>query len=205
MKQTHGYHLQTAGTAAFIYFNGSGKGFQLFSYSDRLSRIRNQHPGMEKTIVLLATMASKKKLRIILADDDEDDRELFAEAIADNTQVHLETAKDGIELMKMLKSQETNPDIIFLDLNMPGKSGKKCLEEIRKNKEWSHIPIVIYSTSASVKDVDDTFLMGANLYIRKPNSFQELAKVIKKVFSLDWNEYRPKAEKKNFVFNIKSN
>ena len=179
--------------------------YNQLSNPDKLYRARSHYPRMEKTIILLAMMVSQKQLRIILADDDQDDRELFTEAISDHKQVHVDTVEDGIKLMKMLNSSETIPDIIFLDLNMPGKSGKKCLEEIRNNKKLAHVNVVIYSTSASIKDIEDTYLMGANLYIRKPNLFQELTEVIKNVFSLDWNEYKPKTHKKKFVFSIKPN
>ncbi|HEY0031588.1 MAG TPA: response regulator, partial [Bacteroidia bacterium] len=146
---------------------------------------------------------AKKQIRIILADDDPDDRDLFSEAIAQHAHVLLETAADGSELMKLL-GNGTVPDIVFLDLNMPGKNGKKCLEEIRGNKKLAHIQVVIYSTSTSSKDIDDTFAMGANLYIRKPNSFKELTELIKKVFAIDWDDHKPKTHKQKFLFSSKS-
>lgn len=170
----------------------------------KLQSIRSEHPGMEKTIILLAALASKKEIRVILADDDEDDRDLFGEAIEMHSQVHFETAKDGSELMRMIDSAKILPDIIFLDLNMPGKNGKKCLEEIRANKKLAKMQVVIYSTSVSKKDIDDTFSMGANLYIRKPNTFKELTEVIKKVFAIDWDHHQAKTDKKNFLFSTKS-
>ena len=116
-----------------------------------------------------------------------------------------ETAKDGSQLMNMLNASESLPDIIFLDLNMPGKNGKKCLEEIRGNKKFAKVQVVIYSTSVSKKDIDDTFSLGANLYIRKPNTFKELTEVIKKVFAIDWDEYKPKTHKENFLYISKTN
>jgi CheY-like chemotaxis protein len=183
--------------------DGGNRKYKNIFYAGKLNKIRSQHPGLEKTIVLLALMASKKVLRIILADDDEDDRDLFEEAISAHAHIQFDKAKDGMELMNKLNSTENVPHIIFLDLNMPGKNGKKCLEEIRSNKKFSHIPVVIYSTSSNNKDIDDTHALGANLYIRKPNSFQELTEVVKKVFSLDWNEYQPNNLKKNFVFTAK--
>jgi CheY-like chemotaxis protein len=158
------------------------------------------YTGIQKTILVLALMSSRNALRILLADDDVDDRDLFAEAVAEHSNIKFDTVRDGVELMELLNSSDKSPDLIFLDLNMPGKSGKKCLEEIRKNKDLKDIPVIIYSTSSNPKDIEETYLMGANLYIRKPNSFSELAQVIKKVSSLNWNEYRPKTHKKKFVF-----
>jgi CheY-like chemotaxis protein len=171
---------------------------------NKLKSIRIAHPGMEKTIILLAALAKKKEIRIILADDDQDDRELFAEAVEQHMQVHFQSATDGMELMEMLNNTKDLPDIIFLDLNMPGKTGKECLEEIRRNSRLSKIQVVIYSTSLNRKDIDDTFSMGANLYIRKPNTFKELTEVIRKVFAIDWDDHKPKMHKQRFIFSNKS-
>lgn len=193
--------LRSAGKN-YIYSANTGlhrSSYKLFR-TDKLDRLNSQHPGLEQTIILLALIASKDAVKIILADDDADDRELFEEAIAEHKHIIFDKAKDGVELMKKLNDSETLPNIIFLDLNMPGKTGRKCLEEIRSNKKFANIPVVIYSTSSSIRDIDDTHALGANLYIRKPNSFQELAEVVKKVFSLDWNEYKPNNLKKKFVF-----
>jgi CheY-like chemotaxis protein len=194
-----------SGVAPYPFYLPTGNAFPAAAGTDsgRLRSIRSAHPGMEKTIVLLAALAKKNKVRILLADDDTDDRDLFAEAIAQHPQAHLQSAADGAELMKILESGKELPDIIFLDLNMPAKSGKKCLEEIRNNSKFSKIQVVIYSTSLNMKDIDETFSLGANLYIRKPNTFKELTEVIRKVFAIDWDEHKPNTHKQHFLFNNK--
>ncbi|HEY0047074.1 MAG TPA: response regulator, partial [Flavobacterium sp.] len=92
------------------------------------------------------------------------------------------------------------PDFIFLDLNMPEKGGKECLVEIRKHSKLKEIPVIIYSTSSSKKDIDDTYELGANLYITKPNSFTELRKAVRKIMALDWSLYQPRSSKSDYVF-----
>src|SRR6478672_4937519 len=109
-------------------------------------------------------------LKILLADDDPDDRELFTEA-AESHDVSVESVPNGIELMQTLIHAAALPDFILLDLNMPEKGGKECLHEIRQYNKFDSVPVIIYSTSSSKKDIEDTFSMGANLYITKPNSF----------------------------------
>lgn len=152
---------------------------------------------------LLALLSLKNNLNILLADDDSDDRELFIEAIAElNPKISLLTLDDGIELMNELNTRKNaSPDVLFLDMNMPLKSGKKCLEEIRKNPKYNTIITIIYSTSSNPKDVEEAYNMGANLYIRKPNSYTELIEILKAVFSLNLQHYTPKAQKNNFVLN----
>ena len=93
----------------------------------------------------------------------------------------------GKELLKNLKDPEQeNPDIIFLDINMPVKDGKETLKEIKKDDELKDIPAVMLSTSDHPKEVKDTFEKGASLYIAKPSSLKGFALLLKKVFSFHW-------------------
>lgn len=143
-------------------------------------------------------------LNIVLAEDDEDDRLFFKEAI---DQVKIKTiltmVNDGVELMKYLYDPETvTPDVIFLDLNMPKKGGIECLEEIRADKNYHNLTIAIYSTSASDNDIEETFVKGANIYIRKPNDFKVLQKVIAEVLSVNWQYHTSGLNKDHFVLSI---
>ena len=123
--------------------------------------------------------------RILLADDDEVDRLLFKEALAEIEIVSIvHTVNNGIQLMEYLSEMKDNlPQLIFLDLNMPRKSGLECLKEIRVNEEFNSIPVAIYSTSASENDIEETFLNGANIYIKKPNDFSVLKQLLAKAVS----------------------
>lgn len=159
----------------------------------------------EGSVMILASISTLRTAHILLADDDPDDREFFEDAIAEvNPQMKLSLVKDGAELMKFLTAAEGNlPDVIFLDLNMPGKNGKECLSEIRESQQLRNIPVVIYSTTGSHHDIDETFKMGANLFMRKPTSFRDLVQLARKVISLDWSEYCPNASRKQFVLSLK--
>lgn len=125
---------------------------------------------------------------VVLADDDEDDRLFFTEAFDElkiTTRVH--TYKDGVELMDALNTTEAAlPNILFLDLNMPKKSGFECLVELKKDKKFDNIAIAIYSTSASEEDIENTFVNGANIYIKKPNDFNDLKKVLTEIVTTNW-------------------
>lgn len=145
-------------------------------------------------------------ITVFLVDDDVDDREMFAEAVADlDIQVHLICAEDGLALFsKLMELNAVLPDLIFLDLNMPNMNGKECLDKIRKSEQFQHIPVVIYSTSSSVNDVEDTFSKGANLYVRKPFSYQELKTITKSVLTIDWSMHPPYGFRNDFLFTIKN-
>ena len=129
---------------------------------------------------------------IFLADDDADDRIFFEEALLDvNQPTTLTTATDGAELMDNLEktvNKPPPPHLIFLDLNMPRKNGFECLREIRETPRLKDIPVVIFSTSSNQGEIDTTFSLGANCYVRKPNSHKNLVATIENVLALDlWN------------------
>lgn len=109
-----------------------------------------------QSILMFAAILPGKKLRYVLAEDDEDDVMFFRDAISElKLNVELEVAKDGSQLMEILHYQPF-PDVIFLDLNMPLRNGLECLEEIRHSEMLKKNPVVIYSTSTERKDIVDT-------------------------------------------------
>ena len=121
--------------------------------------------------------------KILLADDDEDDQFMFLEALKEiELPTKLVTANDGDQLMAALRTSTGNlPDVVFLDLNMPRKNGFQCLREIRDDKELSALRTIIFSTSAEPEVIRQLYKNGADLYIKKPNEFNELKKIIETV------------------------
>ena len=143
-------------------------------------------------------------INILLADDDENDRMIFQEAFEEikiKTSIH--TVNNGIQLMEYLKTKNTNlPDILFLDLNMPRKNGLECLREIRNDKKLNDISIAIYSTSASEKDIEETFRLGANVYINKPTDFAILKQALAKAIVTAYQFQNKPFNKENFLLRI---
>ncbi len=147
---------------------------------------------------------SNKLLRILLADDDEDDRLFFKEALeAIKIKTIVTTVNDGIELMEyLLLPNALLPDVIFLDLNMPRKDGMQCLEEIRNNDALKELTVAIYSTSGAERDIEETFIKGANVYIKKPNDFSALKKVVEDALKINWQYHISGTNKDSFMLSI---
>ena len=144
-------------------------------------------------------MNINRPLNVLLADDDHDDRKFFADALAKlNVPFKLSEFQFCKELLNEIK-QKKPVDIIFLDLNMPFLNGHECLREIRKDKTFDSIPVVIYTTSGNRKDIESTFLAGANIYIIKPNTFDEIVFLLEDIFSNDLKKYVYSKDKENFV------
>lgn len=146
----------------------------------------------------------KDTIYVLLADDDEDDRNFFKDAFGEikiNTDVKL--VNDGVELMEYLNQPDiVLPHILFLDLNMPRKNGLECLLEIKKIDRLKNIAIAIYSTSASDSDIEETFVKGANIYIKKPNDFEALKKTLSVVTTLNWQYHTNSLNKETFLLSI---
>lgn len=148
--------------------------------------------------------AGGQVLNIALADDDEDDRLFFQEAINEVViQTRLSLFNDGQELMEYLNRPNVIlPNLIFLDLNMPVKNGMQCLREIRGNPAMNHICIAIYSTSCSERDIEDTFINGANIYLNKPNNFSKLRDCIEKVLQINWQYHTSNLNRDTFILRL---
>lgn len=150
-------------------------------------------------------MIDKKNIRVLLTDDDEDDREFFADAIADlQLNFPVEFCNNGLELLNRLYDKSLPlPDIIFLDLNMPIMSGFETLQQIRDDIQFKNIPLIaIYSTSATEEGIKNTFGLGANAYVVKPIHFDDLKKLLKKVIEMDWNGKSNNSEVEPFIITI---
>ncbi|MCW4467867.1 response regulator [Flavobacterium sp. MFBS3-15] len=145
-----------------------------------------------------------KSLHIMLADDDEDDRLFFREAFEEvKINYQYSAFNDGEQLMDYLNAPENPlPDIIFLDLNMPRKSGLECLKEIRNDERLKKISVAIYSTSSSEQDIEDTFTNGANVYIKKPNDFNMLKKILSDVVHINWQYITEGLSKDSFILSL---
>ncbi len=123
---------------------------------------------------------NEKVLQLLLADDDETDRELFEEALkAVPHDAILYKTTNGEQLMDyLLRDGMSIPDALFLDINMPRKNGIECLAEIKDDATLRHIPVFIVSTSLDPDVVKRVYEYGACGYVRKPGSFKTLIATI---------------------------
>jgi CheY-like chemotaxis protein len=104
----------------------------------------------------------KRLTRILLIDDDEDDAEIFGLAIAEiSDEFSLKVMHSASEALKSLSTKELQPEVIFLDLNMPVMNGQTFLREIKKNPQLASIPVVIFSTSSQLSTMQLTRELGA--------------------------------------------
>lgn len=126
-------------------------------------------------------------ITILMADDDEDDRNLTKEALEDARLVNdLRFVRNGEELLAYLRNEgpyadrqgAPRPGLILLDLNMPRMDGKTALQVIKNDPELRQIPVVILTTSKADEDIYRSYDLGVNSYIVKPVTFEALVDIL---------------------------
>lgn len=160
----------------------------------------------DKQILSLMILKKNSIVNILLAEDDEDDRDFFELALINvYPNSELTTLTNGEELFRFVNSEESEEiDIIFLDINMPRKNGQECLIEIRTEKKFEHVPVIMLSTSSNPKDIEDLFILGANMYITKSYLLSHLS-ILKKILELHTEGKLLKPERNKFVFEPMNN
>lgn len=122
-----------------------------------------------------------EEIFILIAEDDADDRFLLKTAFEENGfSDTLHFVENGVEVIDFLNKNiaEKPPRFILLDLNMPKKDGREVLKELKNNSQYKKIPVIVFSTTNNEQEMRRCYELGANSYITKPNSFENLVKTI---------------------------
>ena len=129
-----------------------------------------------------------KNIKILLVEDNPDDIELTLRAFKKyNIANHIIVAKDGVEALDFIfqRGNETllkfKPDLILLDLKLRKVDGLEVLRQIKKNTETKSIPVIVLTSSKEEVDLDKSYKLGANSYIRKPVNFENFTDVVMKM------------------------
>ena len=150
------------------------------------------------------TMTTNETVRILVSDNDKEDRKDFIEAFK-NLKIFcvVHTVENGTELMTYLNEPLYKPPhLLFLSLDTPKKSSLECLIEIKKMERLKNLTIVIYSTSSSQKDIEDTFLNGANVYLKKPAHLTVLKKTLLHILTINWQYHTSGLNRNNFLLHL---
>jgi len=116
-------------------------------------------------------------MKLMLGDDDIDDIELFHEAVKEvKPDAELIILHNGRQILSKLQTER--PAVIFLDINMPEMNGWECLRSLKDDAALKHIPVVMYTTSSSKRDIEIAKDLGAFKLVTKPDRFQDLLKIL---------------------------
>ena len=128
-----------------------------------------------------------KPIEILMVEDNPGDVRLTMEALRETKMNNnLRVIRDGTEALAFLNREgeygdASRPDLILLDLNIPGKDGREVLKEIKADERLSRIPVVILTTSQAEEDILKTYDLHANCYITKPVDLNQFVKVVRSI------------------------
>jgi len=126
-------------------------------------------------------------VNILLVEDNPGDIELTRRALKMGKILNnLMVTEDGLEAMEILNRtgkyrDVPKPDLILLDLNLPGNDGRAILAEIKENPELKTIPVVVLTSSQAEEDILKTYELHANCFITKPVDFNSFIEVVRKI------------------------
>jgi chemotaxis family two-component system response regulator Rcp1 len=136
---------------------------------------------------MMTASGSAEPIEILLVEDNPGDVRLTREALRDaKVRNNVSVACDGVDAMAFLRQEGSHtraprPDLIFLDLNLPKKSGREVLEEIKDDGRLRHIPVVVLTTSKAEQDVLESYRLRANAYVTKPVDLESFFRVVKSI------------------------
>jgi len=100
----------------------------------------------------------------------------------------VEDGRDAIEKLKRFSEQKVKPKLILLDLNLPGLSGLDVLRTIKEMPFLKYVPVILFSTSDSPKDVKASYEFGANAFVTKPDGYHNLLNCLRTMHEF-WFEH----------------
>jgi CheY-like chemotaxis protein len=130
-------------------------------------------------------MSRGKPLHILVIEDNPGDVRLIEEALKEGVVGHhVSRAADGFEALKFLRREGAyasaqRPDLILLDLNLPGIDGRELLREIKASPTLKRVPVIVLSSSKADEDILKTYELNANAYVTKPVQVEEFLHTIR--------------------------
>ena len=130
-----------------------------------------------------------RPIEILLVEDSPSDTDLTVEALeAAKVCNRLSVVEDGVQALEFLRrrgihADAPRPDLILLDLNLPRKSGREVLAEIKEDEALKAIPVVVLTTSQADQDVLLAYSLHANCYVTKPVDFKQFLEVVRSIES----------------------
>ncbi len=124
---------------------------------------------------------------ILVVEDNPEHTRLIKDALDDNLgQRKIVAIADGVQAMDFLHrrgnyADATRPDLILLDLNLPGKDGREVLAEIKTEPQLRRIPIVVFTISATEEDIFRSYALQGNCYVIKSSDLDQLFHIVKRI------------------------
>ncbi|MCS3529937.1 response regulator [Chryseobacterium sp. JUb7] len=147
---------------------------------------------------------NKEFLNVILADDDEANQILLKNIFKElKIDIKVQCFNSGLQLLDYLNSKEGHiPEVLFMNSKISGKNIRECIQEIKSESRLGNIVIAVYGENLPDNEIEDFFILGANVFIRKPDNYPGLKKIVSEVVTITWQYHTSGLNKDNFILKI---
>ncbi|RXM49765.1 MULTISPECIES: response regulator [unclassified Chryseobacterium] len=147
---------------------------------------------------------NKEFLNVIITDNDENTLIFFKNIFKElKISIKVQCFNNGKGLMEYLNNNDAVvPEIVFINYTIPGKKSMECIDELKANPKFSNMVTAIYSEEISENEIEEAFVRGNNICIRKPSDFGTLKKVLTEVITINWQYHTSGLNKENFILKI---
>lgn len=147
---------------------------------------------------------NKEYLSIILVDDDEESRTVFKNIFKQlKIGIKIQTFCNGGNLMEYLNTEEAFvPEILLMNYDISEKNGLECLAEIKADSRFDNMVVGIYSENLSESEIEEVFVSGANIFIKKREDYDAMKKALSEVITINWQYHTSGLNKDNFMMKV---
>lgn len=147
---------------------------------------------------------NKEFLNVIVADNDENILIFFKNILKElKISIKVQCFSNGKDLMEYLNNEDAVvPEIVFIKYTIPGKESMECLEEIESNSKFNNMVTAIFSEPIPEDEIEDIFVKGANIFMKKPECFEKLKKVLSEVITINWQYHTSGLNKDHFILKV---
>ncbi|WP_347216783.1 response regulator [Chryseobacterium sp.] len=147
---------------------------------------------------------NKEFLNVIVADNDENTLIFFKNIFKElKISIKIQCFNNGKDLMEYLNNNDAViPEIVFIKYTIPGKSGIECIDEIRAHSKFNNMVTAIYDEEIQEDEIEEAFVKGNNICMRKPSDFGTLKKVLTEIITINWQYHTSGLNKDNFILKV---
>ncbi|WP_336961116.1 response regulator [Chryseobacterium contaminans] len=147
---------------------------------------------------------NKEFLNVIIADNDENTLIFFKNIFKElKISIKVQCFSNGKDMMEYLNNNDAVvPEIVFIKYTIPGKEAMECIDEIKANSKFSNLVTAVYDEEISENEIEETFVKGNNIFMRKPADFGALKKMLTEIITINWQYYTSGLNKDNFILKV---
>lgn len=147
---------------------------------------------------------NKEFLNVIVADNNENTLIFFKSIFKElKISIKVQCFSNGQRLMEYLNNDDAMiPEIVFIQHEIAEKNSLECIDEFKRNDKFNNMVTTIYSQQFDESEIEDIFVRGANICMKKPEDFKDLKKTLTDIITINWQYHTSGLNKENFILKV---